>query len=68
MMKAMEDFMRLWTFFAGTTAALAGAFVFASQNRCAKREAQVDNTIEDSFPASDPPSWTSDVGTRCTTH
>lgn len=56
--------MRLWTFFAGTTAALAGAFVWASQNRCTKREQVVDNTLDDSFPASDPPSWTAEVGTR----
>ncbi len=56
--------MRLATFLAGTTAALAGAFYVASQQRCAKREIQIDNTIDDSFPASDPPSWTADVGVR----
>ena len=56
--------MRLWTFLAGTTIALAGAFYMATQQRCAKREENIDNTIDDSFPASDPPSWTADVGVR----
>ena len=56
--------MRLWTFFAGTTAALAGVFFLASNQRCAKREQVLDNTLDDSFPASDPPSWTADVGVR----
>ncbi len=56
--------MRLIAFLAGTTAALAGAFYVASQNRCAKREDRIDDTIDDSFPASDPPSWTADVGVR----
>lgn len=60
--------MRLISFLAGTTAALAGAFYLATQNRCAKREGRIDNTIDDSFPASDPPSWTSDVGVRRATH
>lgn len=56
--------MRLWTFLAGTSVALAGAFYVATTQRCAKREQNIDNTIDDSFPASDPPSWTSDVGVR----
>ncbi len=56
--------MRIWSFLAGTTIALAGAFYITSQNRCAKREDRIDDTIDDSFPASDPPSWTADVGVR----
>lgn len=56
--------MRIATFLAGTTAALFGVFYIASQQRCAKREDKIDNTIDDSFPASDPPSWTADVGVR----
>ncbi len=56
--------MRLWTFFAGATAALAGVIAYANQHRCAKREAKMDDTIDDSFPASDPPAWTADVGVR----
>ena len=56
--------MRLISFLFGTTAALAGAFYLTTQNRCAKREEKLDNTIDDSFPASDPPSWTADVGVR----
>lgn len=56
--------MRLISFLAGTTAALAAAFYVTQQNRCAKRESRIDDTIDDSFPASDPPSWTADVGVR----
>ena len=56
--------MRLWTFLAGTTAALAGAFYLVSTQRFDKQEKKIDDTIDDSFPASDPPSWTSDVGVR----
>ncbi len=56
--------MRLWTFLAGTTVALAGAFYVATTQRYAKREESIDETIDSSFPASDPPSWTAEVGVR----
>lgn len=56
--------MRLLAFLAGTTAALTGAFYMVTQQRCAKREEKLDNTIDDSFPASDPPAFTADVGVR----
>ena len=56
--------MRLWTFLAGTTAALTGAFYMLTQQRCAKREDKIDQAIDDSFPASDPPSFTADAGVR----
>ena len=56
--------MRLWTFLAGTTAALAGAFYVVTNKRFDKQEEKIDNTLDDSFPASDPPAWTADVGIR----
>jgi len=43
------------------TVAAAAAFVGVrawTRRRPATREARVDREIEDSFPASDPPSWT----------
>lgn len=58
--------MKTWTFFAGTTLGLIGAMAMLSrkQNRN-HREQVIDCTLDDSFPASDPPSWTSDTGVRC---
>lgn len=63
--------MKLWPLFAGSTAALLGVVALMVHSRqqlttCAKREEVVDNTIDDSFPASDPPSWTPTVATRVT--
>lgn len=58
--------MNIWTFFAGTTAALAGTvYVLSRSNRQREnvmREQSVDVTLDDSFPCSDPPSWTADHG------
>lgn len=65
--------MKLWTFFAGSTLALAGAIALMTRNQQQKyavrvREDRIDDTIDDSFPASDPPAWTSEIGVvRATT-
>jgi len=58
--------MKLWTFFAGSTLALLAAVnLMARQNRAFLREEQViDNTLDDSFPASDPPAFTADIGIK----
>ena len=56
--------MKLWTFFAGTTAALAGAFYVAARSKTHLREQVIDTALDDSFPCSDPPCWTSDTGVR----
>lgn len=51
--------MRLWMFFAGSTVALLGAVsILSRRDMVSHREAMIDDTIDDSFPASDPPSWT----------
>lgn len=58
--------MNIWTFFAGTTVALAGTVYLLSRvsrrHETAMREQSVDATLDDSFPCSDPPSWTADRG------
>lgn len=47
---------------AAATAA-ANAFATWLLSGRSKESAQVDDTLDDSFPASDPPSWTSTTGT-----
>jgi hypothetical protein len=42
--------------------AAARAFVTWLLSRPAKESVRVDETLEDSFPASDPPSWTPTTG------
>ena len=49
--------------FLGAGAAGAMAYERKCHSRaCNKREAQIDDTIDDSFPASDPPSWSAGSG------
>lgn len=61
--------MRLWTFFAGSTAALLAAVTVMARARAAinQREQIIDLTLDESFPASDPPSWTA-VAPMATPH
>lgn len=58
--------MKLWTLFAGATLGLLSAIALMTRNQVQvqEREARIDDTIDDSFPASDPPSFTAEIGVR----
>ena len=45
-------------FTCGAAAAVLGYRFFRKTREVEHREANIDDTLDDSFPASDPPSWT----------
>ncbi len=48
-------------------AAVGGAYLqrkIMQAKQCEIEEAKIDDTLDDSFPASDPPAWTADSGVR----
>ena len=48
--------------------AAAGTFLMWLRSAPPKESTQMDDTLADSFPASDPPSWTSTTGVAVTRH
>ena len=56
--------MRLLTLVALATSVYALASLRATREKARREDALVDTAIEDSFPASDPPSFSADLGAQ----